>query len=451
MTIATTNSRNVHAGNGSTQTFAFDWDADSASEVQVTYFGPTYATAGEVQTITTDYTVDSFGPTGGQITTVATLTSDDTVEIARTIAQTQEVDLVQNDPFEAEVMEGALDKLTKLVQTTYSLAETGIRVTGAADEPPNYTMPPPEDGKFPVGNVSGGWDNKEIGDLSATSITVPVAVAEGGTGAITAALARTNLGLGSAAVLDTGTGAGELPTNGDLGTAAQEDVGTGANEIPQLNASSQLPAVSGRNLTEVRGFVLLSEQTVAAQASTVDTYDFTSLDTYDNYMIELDRVAVDTNAAEIVIEAYSGATLYGSGGTGSLFAWQSLYNQPGFARNFGSDADDAFEVSPRDWLGDHDSGNEFTFLSGTIVVRNGSTDFPSGTDQRKYPVFIGRDMWGLENAGGVARIYRDYGCTAVLKAAVVLDGFRVRVDHSVAAYFDGGIIRIWGYNGPAIL
>ena len=38
--------------------------------------------------------------------------------------------------------------------------------------------------------------------------------------------------LGSAALLDTGTGAGELPTNGDLGSAAQLDTGTGTGELP---------------------------------------------------------------------------------------------------------------------------------------------------------------------------------------------------------------------------
>lgn len=37
---------------------------------------------------------------------------------------------------------------------------------------------------------------------------------------------------GTAAYLDTGTAAGELPTNGDLGTAAQVDTGTGAANVP---------------------------------------------------------------------------------------------------------------------------------------------------------------------------------------------------------------------------
>jgi len=39
-----------------------------------------------------------------------------------------------------------------------------------------------------------------------------------------------------------------------LGTAAALDVGTGANNIPQLNGSGQLPAVDGSALTGIQGF-----------------------------------------------------------------------------------------------------------------------------------------------------------------------------------------------------
>jgi len=39
-------------------------------------------------------------------------------------------------------------------------------------------------------------------------------------------------GVGTAAYLDTGTAAGEVPTNADLGTAAYLDTGTGADQVP---------------------------------------------------------------------------------------------------------------------------------------------------------------------------------------------------------------------------
>lgn len=73
-----------------------------------------------------------------------------------------------------------------------------------------------------------------------TAGTVPVLL--GGTGATTAAAARTNLG---------------------LGTAATQTVGVSANNVVQLNSSAKLPAVDGSQLTNltssaVEGTAILS-------------------------------------------------------------------------------------------------------------------------------------------------------------------------------------------------
>lgn len=79
----------------------------------------------------------------------------------------------------------------------------------------------------PVTTVAGrtGAVTLTTGDISGT-----VAVENGGTGAMTAALARNNLG---------------------LGTAATFDVGTGANNILQLDGSAKLPLVDGSQLSGV--------------------------------------------------------------------------------------------------------------------------------------------------------------------------------------------------------
>lgn len=89
---------------------------------------------------------------------------------------------------------------------------------------------------------------------------------------ISAATARTNLGLGNASLLTAGTaannlvqldGSAKLPaidgsqlinvvgTPAGIGTAAYLSVGTAAGNIPQLNGSAQLPAVSGALLTNL--------------------------------------------------------------------------------------------------------------------------------------------------------------------------------------------------------
>lgn len=70
-------------------------------------------------------------------------------------------------------------------------------------------------------DITGGT----IGNLSAA-----IAVADGGTGSGTASGARTNLGLGSAAVLD---------------------AGSAANQVVQLDGTARLPAVDGSQLTDV--------------------------------------------------------------------------------------------------------------------------------------------------------------------------------------------------------
>ena len=133
-----------------------------------------------------------------------------------------------------------------------------------------------------------------------------------------ASIARTNLGLGSAAVADLGTSPGNavqldassrLPavdgsqltnvtafdntklailnnlsdlnsasiarTNLGLGTSAVFDVGTGANNIVQLDATGKLPAVDGSQLTNLPGGGTPAPQSVMVLKSNVDTATFT--------------------------------------------------------------------------------------------------------------------------------------------------------------------------------
>ena len=47
---------------------------------------------------------------------------------------------------------------------------------------------------------------------------------------------------------------GSLTGSPTLGTAAALDVGTGANNIPQLDSNGNLPALDGSQLTGISGF-----------------------------------------------------------------------------------------------------------------------------------------------------------------------------------------------------
>ncbi|MGI9251308.1 MAG: right-handed parallel beta-helix repeat-containing protein [Pseudohongiellaceae bacterium] len=207
MTVTVQTSRDVSAGNGSNQSFPTTFKFFVAADLRVTLVDSSGVET--LQVITTDYTVtggDSISGATGTVTTVGTPAVGEQLVVERILSLTQQIDYTANDPFPADINEAGLDRLTFLAQQLNDQIgrqpTLPVNFTGATP-----TIEAPVSGQFVVGNTAGtGYENRTAVEMGA--ISLPIGVADGGTGAITASAARTNLGLAfPRAVADGGTGA----------------------------------------------------------------------------------------------------------------------------------------------------------------------------------------------------------------------------------------------------
>jgi hypothetical protein len=115
MTVSSSTNKASYNGNGSTTVFAYNYKIFDQDDLTVIIRSATGTET--VKTITTDYTVSGVGNDGGGNVTMGTApASGETITILREQDLVQELDLVPNDPFPANLMEDALDRLTFMVQ-----------------------------------------------------------------------------------------------------------------------------------------------------------------------------------------------------------------------------------------------------------------------------------------------------------------------------------------------
>jgi hypothetical protein len=102
-----------------------------------------YADAAGTETelaLSTDYSVTGVGdPLGGTVTTVTAYAAGGTITVIRSVEPLQETDWTNTDPFPAQTLERALDRLTQLVQQVIEVQARSI-VVAASDEV-NVTVP----------------------------------------------------------------------------------------------------------------------------------------------------------------------------------------------------------------------------------------------------------------------------------------------------------------------
>jgi hypothetical protein len=117
MTISSTTVRNSYSGDGTTDTFTYNFKIFQDSDIQVIIRSANGTET--IKTITTHYTVTDAGVSAGG-TVVFTAgnipTNTETVVLRRNIPQTQAIDYIANDPFPAESHEEGLDRATMAIQ-----------------------------------------------------------------------------------------------------------------------------------------------------------------------------------------------------------------------------------------------------------------------------------------------------------------------------------------------
>ncbi len=265
MSLTSTADRIQYVGNGATTAFTFPYYFLADGDL-VVYVSDSDGTDPVLQTITTDYTVSGAGnPSGGTVTFVTAPASGKIVDIYRWVAPTQGIEFNETGPLSAETIEQALDRLTMVTQqivsrvggATFSLSGleslgrdpddptawdaesdriTGLATPTAATDAVtksyadaivatagNVPAPsdPADDGK--VLTAAGGVFSWVA--IPASLVPTPADPADDGkhlsadSGAYilrTAAQSRTDLGLGTAAVKNTGTTTGLVPLLGTI-------------------------------------------------------------------------------------------------------------------------------------------------------------------------------------------------------------------------------------------
>ena len=133
MTVSSTTNKSQATGNGVTVAFSFPYIFFATSDLLVTLFDTTAGAAVSPAPVmggaaTYDYTVSgTYDSDKGEYTAGGTVTfttappSNYRVTIERVVPQTQSLVLIDNSPFPANSVNGALDRLTVLVQRAMQL------------------------------------------------------------------------------------------------------------------------------------------------------------------------------------------------------------------------------------------------------------------------------------------------------------------------------------------
>lgn len=388
MTISTSQASEIFLGNGVTASFSFSFIASSSNLLEVSY--------ADVEGVITvlnpsQYTIFINPPTTGSTWGIGGIVTYPTVgspiengtslTVTRVRPFVQETTISNQGPFSPSVIESALDILEMQIQQVagrtgqfrgtwvtnvlYNYADliqdginggstgniymcvstntSGVWATDLANG--DWVLAIDVHLLGPISSVSGTTNriivsnptttpqidiaSNYVGQTSITTVGTigtgnwqgtTIGITYGGTGATSASTARTALG---------------------LGTASTFDAGTGANNIVQLNGSSQLPAVSGVNLTGIT-----STQITGLPFS--KTY---------------------TSAPQTITDAGTITLTHGLGAVPKM----AIATMTCTTNNLGYTVGQTFFVNPSGDITNVSTGNSLIFTSTTVVIRFGAS------------------------------------------------------------------------------
>jgi len=195
MTVASTPLPRVQWNASGQTTFTFDFEIDADTDL--------YVAIDDVQkTLQADYTVSGVRvETGGSVTFLSAPANGAKVTILRAEPLRRAADQQESIGYRASSFNAEFDRLTRLLQQLNERLSRTLRLKRATTADVNQlSLPEPAPDKFLRWNALGNTIvNADVASVLGEPMAIPVTVPNGGTGASTAAGARTNLGLGTAA------------------------------------------------------------------------------------------------------------------------------------------------------------------------------------------------------------------------------------------------------------
>ena len=199
MTVSSSTSKVSYSGDDATTVFPYTFKVFDEDDLTVVIRKADGTE--ETKTITTHYTVSGVGDAaGGNVTMLAAPATGQTITILREQPLTQGLDLVPNDPFPAESLEAALDKLVFMVQSHSEELDRSIKLSKTNTIGSSEFTVSAADRAGAVFAFDAAGEITITNIAAAGAITLPLTIGQGGTGGTTAATARASLGTTDEAV-----------------------------------------------------------------------------------------------------------------------------------------------------------------------------------------------------------------------------------------------------------